>query len=126
VNPYVIVSNARAAIDFYRRAFGAVERSIKTNDEGKVLHAEVVIGDSGLMLAEEFEFRGVVAKSPRACGSTSMHLYLYVPDVDGFFATATKAGAVEVMPISNQPYGERTGGVMDPFGHVWWLATVLE
>ncbi|MGQ0766465.1 MAG: VOC family protein [Gemmatimonadota bacterium] len=126
VNPYVIVSDARAAIDFYSRAFGAVERSVRTNGEGKVLHAEVVIGDSALMLAEEFEFRGVVAKSPRACGSTSVHLYLYVPDVDQFFATAVAAGAHEVMPASNQPYGERSAGVMDPFGHVWWMATVLE
>jgi PhnB protein len=126
VNAYVIVSDARAAIDFYRRAFGAVEHSVRTNEEGKVMHAEVVVGDSALMLAEEFEFRGVVAKSPRAYGGTSMHLYLYVPDVDSSLSTAVAAGAREVMPVSNQPYGERTGGVVDPFGHVWWLATVLE
>jgi PhnB protein len=126
VNSYVIVSDARAAIDFYTRAFGAVERSVRTNDEGRVLHAEIVIGDSAVMLAEEFEFRGVVAKSPRASGSTSVHLYLYVPDVDSSLAAALAAGAREVMPASDQTYGERSGGVMDPFGHVWWVATATD
>jgi PhnB protein len=126
VTPYIIVNDARAAIDFYRRAFGAEELSVRTNAEGKVLHAEIIIGDSALMIAEEFEFRGVVAKRPQVLGGASMHLYLYVPDVDGFLSSAVAAGAREVMPVANQPYGERSGGVTDPFGHVWWAAAVLE
>ena len=124
VTPYVIVSDARAAIDFYTRAFGAVQTSLTVDDAGKVRHAEVRIGDSPIMLAENFEFRGVSAADPAALGGrTSLHIYLYVPDVDVLFVRAVAAGAREVMPVTDQPYGERSGGVVDPFGHVWWMAT---
>ena len=123
VTPYVIVEDAREAIAFYVRAFGAEQRSLTTNDAGRVMHAEIGIGDSPIMLAEEFDFGGVVARSPAGVGSTSMHFYLYVPDVDARLARARAAGAREVMPATDQPYGERSGGVQDPFGHVWWLAT---
>jgi PhnB protein len=124
VTPYVIVSDARAAIDFYARAFGAVQTSLHVDDTGKVRHAEVRIGDSPIMLAENFEFRGVSAANPAAIGGrTSMHIYLYVPDVDALFAQAIGAGAREAMPVADQPYNERSGGVVDPFGHVWWMAT---
>jgi PhnB protein len=126
VTPYVIVPDARAAIDFYARAFGAVQTSFSADDSGKVRHAEVRIGDSPVMLAEDFEFRGVSAAHPGALGGrTSLHMYLYVPDVDAMFAQAVAAGAREVMPVTDQPYGERSGGVVDPFGHVWWMATHL-
>ncbi len=124
VTPYVIVPDARAAIDFYTRAFGAVQTSLSVDDTGKVRHAEVRIGDSPIMLAENFEFRGVSAMHPSALGGrTSLHMYLYVPEVDARFAQAIAAGAQEVMPVTDQAYGERSGGVVDPFGHVWWLAT---
>ena len=124
VTPYVIVSDARTAIDFYVRALGAVQTSLSVDNSGKVRHAEIRIGDSPVMLAETFEFRGVSAADPVAIGGrTSMHLYLYVPDVDALFAQAIAAGAREAMPVTNQSYGERSGGVVDPFGHVWWLAT---
>jgi PhnB protein len=124
VTPYVIVADARAAIDFYTRAFGAVQTSLHVDDTGKVRHAEVRIGDSPIMLAENFEFRGVSAAHPAAIGGrTSMHVYLYVPDVDALFGQAIAAGAGEVMPVTDQAYGERSGGVVDPFGHVWWIAT---
>jgi PhnB protein len=124
VTPYVIVPDARAAIEFYIRAFDAVQTSLTTDDTGKVRHAEVRIGDSPIMLAENFEFRGVSAMHPAALGGrTSLHMYLYVPDVDARFARAIAAGAREVMPVTDQPYGERSGGVVDPFGDVWWLAT---
>jgi PhnB protein len=124
VTPYVIVPDARAAIDFYTRAFGAVQTSLTTDDTGKVRHAEVRIGDSPVMLAENFEFRGVSATHPSALGGrTSLHMYLYVAEVDARFAQAIAAGAQEVMPVTDQAYGERSGGVVDPFGHVWWLAT---
>ena len=126
VTPYVIVPDARAAIDFYGRAFGAVQTQLTADDTGKVRHAEVRIGDSPVMLAETFEFNGVSAANPAAIGGrTSMHLYLYVPDVDALFAQALAAGAREVMPVTDQSYGDRSGGVVDPFGHVWWLATHL-
>ena len=124
VTPYVIVSDARAAIDFWSRAFGAVQTSLTVDDAGKVRHAEVRIGDSPIMLAEAFEFRGVSAADPAALGGrTSLHIYLYVPDVDALFAQAVVAGAREVMPVADQAYGDRSGGVVDPFGHVWWIAT---
>jgi PhnB protein len=126
VTPYVIVPDARAAIAFWERAFGAVQTSLTVDDAGKVRHAEIRIGDSPIMLAEEFDFGGVVARSPASAGSTSMHFYLYVPDVDALFARAREAGAREVMPVANQAYGDRSGGVQDPFGHVWWLATHLK
>ncbi len=109
---------------FYIRAFGAVQTSLTVDDTGKVRHAEIRVGDSPVMLAESFEFGGVSAANPGAIGGrTSMHLYLYVPDVDARFAQAMAAGAREVMPVTDQAYGERSGGVVDPFGHVWWLAT---
>jgi PhnB protein len=124
VTPYVIVADARAAIDFYTRAFGAVQTSLSVDDAGKVRHAEVRIGDSPVMLAETFEFNGVSATNPAAIGGrTSMHIYLYVPEVDALFAQALAAGAREVMPVADQSYGDRSGGVVDPFGHVWWIAT---
>lgn len=126
VTPYVIVKNASAAIDFYARAFGATELSVRKNAHGKVLHAEIRIGDSLIMLAEEFEYGGVVAKSPQVLGATSMHFYLYVRDVDAWFERAVGAGAGEVMPVTDQPYGDRSGGVTDPFGHVWWIATLKQ
>ena len=124
VTPYVIVSDARAAIEFYGRAFAAVQTSLTVDDAGKVRHAEVRIGDSPIMLAENFEFGGVSAAHPAALGGrTSLHMYLYVPDVDALFAQALAAGAREVMPVTDQAYGERSGGVVDPFGHVWWIST---
>jgi PhnB protein len=124
VTPYVIVADARAAIDFYTRAFGAVETSLHVDDTGTVRHAEVRIGDSPVMLAENFEFRDVSATHPSALGGrTSLHMYLYVPDVDALFAQAIAAGAREAMPVADQAYGDRSGGVIDPFGHVWWIAT---
>ena len=103
VTPYVIVKNAREAIAFYARAFGAEQISLKTNDSGRVMHAEIRIGDSPIMLTEEFDFGGVVARSPLTAGSTSMHFYLYLPDVDARFARAREAGAREVMPVTEQP-----------------------
>jgi len=127
VTPYVIVSDARAAIAFYTRAFGAAQTSLSVDDAGKVRHAEIRIGDSPIMLAENFEFRGVSAAEPATMGGrTSLHMYLYVPDVDTSFAQAVAAGARDVMPVTDQPYGERSGGVVDPFGHVWWISTYAE
>jgi PhnB protein len=125
VTPYAIVPDARQAIAFYAKAFGAEQTSLSVDDSGKARHAEIRIGDSPVMLAEDFTFGGVVAKTPAAIGATSLHFYLYVPDADAWQARALAAGAREVMPVTTQAYGERSGGVVDPFGHVWWLATHL-
>jgi PhnB protein len=123
VTPYLIVQDPAAAMAFYERAFGAREIMRHTDDNGRVTHAEVLVGDSPIMLSGEFAIASLVAHRPEALGGASLHLYLYVPDVDALFAQATAAGAREVMPIADQVYGDRSGGVIDPFGHMWWLAT---
>lgn len=126
VTPYMIVNDAAAAIDFYQRAFGATELMRHTDESGKIRHAEVRIGNSPLMLTEEFEYAGLVARAPVSLGATHMQLYLYVEDVDALFRQAVEAGAKVATPVENQFYGDRVGGVTDPFGHVWWIATHVE
>lgn len=126
VTPYVIVSDAAAAIDFYRRAFGAAEVMRHTDASGNIRHAEIRIGDSLLMIAGEFDYAGIVARTPLSLGGASLHLYLYVEDADALFRQALAAGAKEATPVQDQFYGDRTGGLTDPFGHVWWIATHVE
>ncbi len=123
VSPYLVVEDPAAAIAFYARAFGAREILRNTNDKGHVTHAEILVGDSPIMLSGGFEIGALVAGPPATLGGTSLHLYLYVPDADALFAQALAAGAREVMPMADQSYGDRMGGVLDPFGHMWWLAT---
>ncbi|MET0679978.1 MAG: VOC family protein [Burkholderiales bacterium] len=124
VTPYLAVRQAADAIEFYRRAFGAKERMRLAAPEGKIGHAELEIGDSVIMLADEFpdmDFRG-----PASLGGTSVTLHLYVKDVDASFRKAIDAGARPVREVKDQFYGDRTGAVRDPFGHVWHLATHKE
>jgi len=122
VTPYLIVDNAAQAIDFYQRAFGAAELFRLPGPGGKVMHAEVKIGDSPVMLADEMEgYRG-----PRALGGTAVSLMIYVNDVDRVFAQALAAGAKEQRAVADQFYGDRTGTLVDPFGHVWSIATHVE
>ena len=121
--PYLIVPDPAAAIDFYVAAFGAREIYRQARPDGTVGHAEIAIDDSPIMLAPEFEFGGVTARAPSNLGAASAHVFLYVPDVDARLERARAAGATEVMPAADQPHGDRMGGVADPFGHVWWLAT---
>lgn len=123
VTPYLIVNDAAGAIDFYKQAFGASE-AFRMEHGGKVGHAELVIGDSRIMLADEFPDMG--ARSPRSIGGTPVRLHLYIPDVDTVTQRALAAGAKEVRPIENQFYGDRSGTVEDPFGHVWHLSTHVE
>jgi PhnB protein len=125
VTPYAIVPDAREAIAFYERAFGAERVSLHVDERDKVRHAEIRIAGSPIMLAEDFVFGGIVAKSPAAAGSSGMHFYLYVPDADALVARAMAAGTREVMAVMDQPYGERSGGVQDPFGHIWWISTYV-
>jgi len=126
LTPHLVVKEASRAIDFYQRAFGAkqVGGVFKTPD-GKVMHAELQIGDSRLMLADEFPGMGN-CKSPQTLGGTTTTLNIYVDDVDRLFKQALSAGATETMPLANQFWGDRYGQVKDPFGHSWALGQHVE
>ncbi len=124
LTPYLIVKGAAAALDFYARALGARELVRMADPSGKVGHAEMKIGDSPFMLADEFPEMGAVA--PRAGGGHSVSFLVYVPDVDAAFARALAAGAKAVRPVQDQFYGDRSGTLEDPFGHQWTLATHVE
>lgn len=124
LTPHLIISGAAAAIDFYQRAFGAVELFRIQHDGGIVGHAEIKIGDSVVMLCDEFPQMG--ARSPKTIGGTPASLMMYVPDVDGLVAQAIAAGATLKRPVQNQFYGDRSGVLEDPFGHVWTIATHIE
>lgn len=126
VTPYMIVGDVAAALAFYRQAFGAAENSRNTDETGSIRHAEIQIGSSRIMLAPEFEMPYVNARSPASAGSACMHIYLYVENVDAFVSRALEAGAKLVMEIKDQYYGDRSGGVVDPFGHIWWVASRVE
>ena len=124
ITPYLCCDGASAAIDFYKRAFGATERLRMDAPGGKVGHAELEIGDSVIMLADEFpemDFR-----APKGGGGTPVNLHLYVDDVDATFARAVKEGARVLRPLEDKFYGDRSGSLADPFGHVWHLATHTE
>lgn len=124
VTPYLSVEGAAAAIDFYVRAFGATEMFRLPMPDGRVGHAELRIGDSPVMLADVCE-QGP-SRSPRQIGGTAVGLHLYVTDVDAVFARAVEAGAKPLQPPKDQFYGDRTGLLEDPFGHVWFIATHKE
>ena len=124
VTPYLSIKDAAKAIEFYKRAFGANELFRLVAPSGEIGHAEIKIGDSQIMLAdpcEEGTFR-----NPQTLGGTSVGLHVYVEDVDTLFAQAVDAGAKTVRPVQDQFYGDRTGTLEDPFGHVWFLATHKE
>jgi PhnB protein len=124
VMPYLIVEDGSAAIDFYRSVLGATERMRMPGPEGKVMHAELEIGDSVIMLADEAPEMN--ARSPRTVGGTPVSLYVYVDDVDSVFDSAVKAGARALRPVEDQFYGDRSGQFEDPFGHHWGVATQVE
>lgn len=124
VTPYLTVSDAARAIDFYQNAFGAVEQMRLMTPGGKVGHAELAIGDSVIMLADEMEEWGNL--SPESLGGSPSSLMLYVDDVDEQFRQALEAGATEREPVKDQFYGDRSGTLEDPFGHVWTLGTHTE
>jgi PhnB protein len=122
VTPYLMVRDAARAIAFYRDAFGAKEVMRFDGPNGKIAHAEVTIGDSHVMLADESpEFAG-----PQTLGGAGVSLMLYVDDVDATFARAVAAGATVRRPVADQFYGDRLGTLADPFGHVWSIATHRE
>lgn len=124
VTPYLIVKDAVRALEFYKAAFGAKELMRMTQPDGRVGHAEIRIGDSPVMIADEFPEIG--ARSPETIGGTPVSLMLYVPDVDAVVARAVAAGAKLTRPVADQFYGDRNGIVSDPFGHTWFVATHIE
>lgn len=124
ITPYLIVTGGAKAIEFYARAFGAIERDRMQDSSGKIRHAEITIGDSHLMLADEHPEIG--ALGPKTIGGSPVSLHLYVADVDAVVGNAVSAGATLTRPVADQFYGDRVGGVTDPFGHRWFIATHKE
>ena len=124
VTPYLIVDGAADAIEFYKKAFGATEVMRMPGPDGRIGHAEVRIADSHVMLADEAKEMG--HKGPKTVGGSPISLLLYVEDVDKVVDRAVAAGAKLTRPVADQFYGDRTGGIEDPFGHQWYVATHVE
>jgi len=122
VTPYIIVKGAAKALDFYARAFGAKEK-LRLPMGDIIGHAEIVIGDSHVMLADVMDDQH---KDPRKLGGTPVSLMIYTSDADAMFKRAIAAGAKQLKPVEDQFYGDRTGVLEDPFGHVWSIATHVE
>ena len=124
VTPYLIVAGADKAIEFYKKAFGATETTRLTTPDGKVMHAEIKIGDSQIMLTDESPDCGSLG--PLTVGGTPVSIVLYVEDVDSVVSRAVTAGAEVLMPVADMFWGDRFGTVVDPFGHKWSIATHIE
>jgi PhnB protein len=122
--PYLVVKGGTRALEFYKKAFGATELFRMPGPEGKIGHAEIRIGDSPIMLADEHPDMG--ARSPESFGGTPVSILLYVDDVDGVVKQAVAAGAKITRPVEDKFYGDRSGTVTDPFGHSWHIATHKE
>ncbi|MDA4130774.1 MAG: VOC family protein [Thaumarchaeota archaeon] len=120
VTPYLVVSNGSGAIEFYKKAFGAKEVQTHKTPDGKILNAQLKIGDSMVMLSDEFP--GADTRSPLSLGTSTVTLHIYTEDVDKLWNRATTAGALIMMPLNNQFWGERYGQLADPFGHRWSLS----
>ena len=124
VTPYLSIRGAADAIEFYKKAFGAKEIMRMPGPGGSIGHAEIRIGDSRIMLADEFAAMDFL--SPKARGGTTVTIHLYMKDVDTAIARASAASAKVVRPVQDQFYGDRTGSLEDPFGHVWHISTHKE
>lgn len=124
VTPYLCIDGAGAAIEFYRDVFGATERMRMPAPDDTIGHAEVQIGDSVIMLSDEFPDMGM--RGPRTLGGTPVTLSVYVDDVDTVFDRAVSAGATTLRPVEDQFYGDRSGQFEDPFGHRWSVASHIE
>ena len=124
VTPYLIIDGASRALDYYKRVFGATERMRMPGPEGKIGHAEISIGDSMIMLADEHPEMG--ARAPRTVGGSAVSIMLYVNDVDATVKTAVAEGAKLLQPVEDKFYGDRMGTIEDPFGHHWHVGTHRE
>jgi len=122
--PYLILKDAARAIDFYKKAFGATELMRFAAPDGRVGHAEIKIGDSPIMLADEYPEMGF--RGPQSLGGSAVCILLYFADVDAVADRAVAAGATLLKPVQDQFYGDRSGTLADPFGHVWTVATHKE
>ena len=124
VTAYLIIDGAAKAIDFYKKAFGATEIMRMPAPGGRIGHAEIKIGDSPVMMADEHPEMGY--RSPNSTGSTPVSLLIYTEDADKMFKAAISNGAKSLKPMANQFYGDRMGTLQDPFGHVWSIGTHIE
>jgi len=124
VTPYLAIKDAVKALEFYKTAFGATESFRLMMPDGRLGHAEIVLGDGVIMLSDEFPECG--GKAPPTLGGSAVSIHLYVDDVDAFFQKAVAAGATERKLVMDQFYGDRSGQLEDPFGHLWWVATHKE
>jgi PhnB protein len=124
VTPYLAVDDAAEAIEYYKKAFGAKERVRMEAPGGKIGHAEIEVGDSLVMLSDPFPQAST--KPPKELGGTSASVFMYVEDVDAVVKQAVDAGATIAMEVSDQFWGDRFGSVLDPFGHLWSIATHVE
>ena len=124
VTPYLVIKGAAKAIEFYKKAFGAKEITRQGMPDGTLMHAMIKIGDSLVMMSDEFP--GSDTKSPNSAGGTTFNLHVYTKDVDTLWNRAIAAGATASMPLENQFWGERYGKLQDPFGHIWSVATVVK
>ena len=122
--PYLIIKDAAAALEFYKKAFGAKEIMRMGSPDGSIGHAEIQIGNSRIMIASEFPQMGV--RSPQSIGGSPVSIFLYVEDVDKVFNQAVAAGATVRMPVADQFWGDRYGKLQDPYGHLWDVATHKE
>jgi PhnB protein len=121
VTPHLIVKGAAKALDFYRQAFGAKEQVRMAAPDGSIMHAQMQIGDSVIMLVDEKPEMG--SRGPQTLGFSTVLLNIYCDDADAMFARATRAGATVTMPLADMFWGDRYGQLTDPFGHVWSIAT---
>ncbi len=126
ISPYLVVKGAAKAIEYYKKVFGAKEVMRMDQPDGKVGHAELQIGDSRFMLSEENPSMGQGHISASGIGASPVSLYLYIPDVDRVIERAVDEGAKVLKPVQDQFYGDRTGFIQDPFGHLWGVATHIE
>ncbi|MBZ5538325.1 MAG: VOC family protein [Acidobacteriia bacterium] len=124
ITPHLVVNDATRALEFYKNAFGAQVLNVHNTPDGKVMHADIKIGDSKLFLNDEFP--GMGCQSPKTVGGSSVVLNLYSENVDKLFNQAVAAGATVTMPLANQFWGDRYGQVVDPFGHHWALGQHIE
>ena len=126
ITPYLVIKGAAQAIEYYKKVFGATVVVNMPGPDGKIGHAELQIGDSRIMLADENPSMGAGHASAATIGASPVSLYLYLPDVDRVMDRATAAGAKVLKPAQDQFYGDRSGFIQDPFGHLWGIATHVE
>ncbi len=126
ITPYIVLDDAAGAIEFYKKAFGAEEVYRMPSPDGRLMHAEIRIGDSNVMMSSEFPEMGGTCKSPKQLGSATSSLMVYAEDADGAFSRAIEAGAEEIMAPQDMFWGDRYAKVRDPYGHEWQIATHVE